>query len=920
MQSSSCSAPTTHNRPDVREIRIPGLRRVLRVSWSDDALRRDVADEIAFHVDARTEELVRLGASPADARARAEAEFGDVQHAQLELLRVDRRRAGHQRRGEIIMTLIDDLRYAARGLLRRPAILVITTLTLAIGIAANAIMFGIVDQLMLQPPVHVRAPESMRRIYLQHRDRESGALQHNTVTTFLALDALRKNVPALDVVIHSFVDKYSLGSGAEARQVEVQLVSGNYFSVLGVRPILGRALLPSDDAMPTGEQVAVVSEGFWRAQLGADSAVIGKVLHIDRAPYTIVGVAPAGFSGLDRLNTDMWVPLSAMAGTTAGPDWATKPNNWWLQAFARVKPGANEDATAQAATRAYRNEIISWNERHQDTTGNVVLGSIIGTRTPDGLSKESRVSLWLLGVSAIVLIIACANVANLLIARTFQRRREIAVRLALGVSRSRLLQLLLAEAALLAVAGAVLALFVAIGASRAVQNLLLPGIVWSDSVIDTRVLLLTLGATVLAILLAGLAPALQGMGTRVSENLKSAASGITARSRMRQVLLLVQATLSVVLLIGAGLFVRSLNKVVSRDVGIDLDQVLLVQANLGGAGFTEPQVEELFRQGAERVSTLPGVSHATLVRKMVPTATAGGISLEVAGVERIRFPGGGPYYGVVGADYFPTMGTTVLRGRNFLPSEDVSPNRSLIINKIVADAYFPGVDPLGRCARLGSDTVCSTIVGVVENMMLFQLIKDDRALLFVPLAHQTFGDRPVQAMVVRVDPRAGNLVATVQREMQALAPGMPFVTVEPFNQRVAKQLRPWRLGATIFTIFGVIALVIAAVGLYSVMAYWVTQRTHEIGVRMALGARRAEVVRLVAWQSSRPLIAGVLLGVGIAWFASRWVVDMLYETSPTDPMVYAIAAILLLVAGVAASVVPARRASAVDPARAIRVE
>ena len=818
------------------------------------------------------------------------------------------------------MSVIDDLRYAIRGLLQRPGLLTVAVLALSIGIAANAVMFGIVDQLMLRPPLHVQAPDAMRRVYLQHRDRDDGTLNHMTVTTFLALDALRKNVSALDVVIHSFVGKYSLGSGPDARQVEVQLVSGNFFSVLGVRPMLGRALVPSDDVLPRGEPVAVVSEQFWRGQLGADSGAVGRVVRINGQPYTIVGVAPPGFSGLDRLNTDAWVPLSAMAGTTAGPDWATKPNNWWLQAVARVKPGVSEVAATGAATRAYRNEIISWNETHQDTAGNVVLGSIISSRTPDGLSKESKVSLWLMGVSVIVLIIACANVANLLIARTFQRRREIAVRLALGVSRSRLLQLLLAEAALLAAVSAALALVIAIGAGRVVQNVLFPGIVWSDSVIDARVLVFTLGAAVLCILLAGLAPALHGVGTRVSENLKAAASSVTARSRLRHALLFVQAALSIVLLIGAGLFVRSLNNVVTRDVGIDLDRVLLVQANLRGTGITRPQVEELFQRGVERVSRLPGVTHATLVRLMVPTATASGMSIRVPGVERIAFPGGGPYYGVVGSEYFPTMGTTILRGRNFLPAEERAPNRSLIVNKIVADAYFPGVDPVGRCVTLGSDSACSTIVGVVENMMLFSLVRDDRALLFVPLAHQSFGSGPIQAMVVRVDPRAGDIAPTVRREMQALAPNMPFVQVEPYTQRVERQVRPWRLGATMFTIFGVIALVIAAVGLYSVMAYWVAQRTHEIGVRMALGARRGDVVRLVAWQSSRPVIAGLLLGVAIAWFASRWVVDLLYETSPTDPVVYAGAGIMLLAASVLASVVPARRSAGIDPARAIRVE
>ncbi|HYC53159.1 MAG TPA: ADOP family duplicated permease [Gemmatimonadaceae bacterium] len=904
----------------MREIRIPGLRRVLRVSWSDDALRRDVAEEIAFHIDARTAELTRLGATPGAARARAEAEFGDRGSTQRELVTVDRRRAGHQKREDVFMSFVDDVRYAARGLLRRPALLTITTLALSVGIAANAIMFGVVDQLILRPPSHVAAPETMRRIYFQHRDRMTGSLEHGAVSTFPVFDALIQHVPQLDVVVYSFVEKYSLGSGTDARQVEVQQVSGNYFGVLGVRSQLGRTLLPSDDVYPQGERVVVVSERFWQRQLGADSGAIGQVMHINNEPYTIVGVAPRAFSGLDRLNTDMWVPLSAMAPSTAGPEWHDKPNNWWLQAVARVRAGS-DDAVATAATRVYRDEVISWNESHQDTTGGVVLGSIISTRTPDGLSSESKVSLWLMGVSVIVLIIACANVANLLIARMYQRRREIAVRLALGISRLRLLQLLLTEAALLAAVSTALALLIALGASRVVQNVLLPGIVWSDSVIDGRILLFTLAATVVCILLAGLAPALSALGTRVSENLKAAAGSVTGRTGVRHALLLVQAALSIVLLIGAGLFVKSLNNVVTRDVGIDLDKVLLVRADMGRLGFSAARREETYQLGRERVSAIPGVTHATLVRQMVPTASASGMSLKVPGVtERPKIAGGGPYYGVVGADYFPTMGASMVRGRNFLPSEERTPNRSLIINKIVADAYFPGADPIGQCARLGSDSVCSTVVGVVENMMLFSLVRDDRALLFVPLAHQTFGEKPIQAMVVRVERNIDAIAPLVRKEMQALAPNMPFVQVQPYTQRVASQVRPWRLGATMFTAFGIIALVIAAVGLYSVMAYWVAQRTHEIGVRMALGAQRGDVVRLVAWQSSRPVIAGVVIGSLVAWFASRWIIDLLYETSTTDPFVYVGAAALLVIAGLVASIVPARRSAAVDPARAIRTE
>jgi len=903
----------------VREIRIPGIRRLLRVSWSDDAVRREVDDEIRFHIDARVEEMLRLGASEKEARERAESEFGDVRRSKRELVDVDRRRMGHEKRGELLMSFIEDVRYAARGLMRRPALLIVTTLALSIGIAANAIMFGVVDQLLLRPPAHVAAPEALRRVYFLY---SKWGTQVQATTTYPVVAALQRNLRIADVVGLDHSAKYSLGSGADARQVDVQMVSGNFFSVLGTQPAMGRGFALDEDRIPQGAPVVVVSDGFWRRELGEASDAVGRVLHLNGKPFTIVGVAPKGFSGIDREYVDAWVPISAMAPYVMNPDWHNKPNSWWVEAIVRLRPDVTPEVTATQATAAYRAEMKSWGEdQAQDSISSVVLGSIIGTRTPQGLSRESKISLWLMGVSAIVLLIACANVANLLIARNFQRRREIAVRLALGVSRGRLLRMLLTESGLLAAISATMALAIAFIASRLVQRVLLPGIVWDDSVLDARVLAFTLLVTVACIVLSGIAPALQGIGTKVSDALKASSSQIAgSRSRLRYSLLVAQAALSFVLLIGAGLFVRSLRNVIGRDVGIDLDRVVLVSMDLDRLGFSKAQIEDVFRRGQERLSSIPGLASSAIVRQSVPSQSGNAMGFTVPGVERPEIPGGGPYYSVVGGSFFSTMGTSVLRGRNFTESEERTPSRVMMINKIVADAYWPGKDPLGQCVKLEDDATCTTVVGVVENVMLFALVKDDRAMLYLPPAHVSFGDRPPAAFVARSNGDPKPMLALIRKEIQALEPNMPFVQVEPYIDRVAWQLRPWRLGATMFTLFGVVALIIAAVGLYSVMAYWVSQRTHEIGVRMALGAQRADVVRLVAWQSSRAVITGLLLGALAAALASRWVVDMLYETSPRDPIVYGGAALVLVAAALVASVVPARRSAAVDPALAIRTE
>jgi predicted permease len=691
--------------------------------------------------------------------------------------------------------------------------------------------------------------------------------------------------------------------------------------MLGVRPALGRFFTDDDDRIPVGEPVAVLGFGAWQRLFASDSSVLGRPLLLQGKSFTVVGVAPRGFAGTDRQRIDVWLPISAMANETMGPGWHNTANSWWARIIARLQPGQTPAVAADQATIAYRGIVREWKDRFRDSTATIVLSSIISTRTPNGISPESKVSLWLMGVSGIVLLIACANVANLLIARTLERRREIAVRLALGIGRGRLARMLLTESAVLASAGALAALAISLGASRLVQDVLLPNIAWSESVIDARVLAFALGVSAACIVLAGLAPALQGLGTKVSDGLKASSRQIAGgRGRLRFALLLAQAALSVVLLVGAGLMVRSLNNVVSRDVGIDRDRVLRVTMPLSRFGFDRAQVEEIFRRGAERLRAIPRVTNVAVARLTVPMGSASATSFEVPGVKRPELPGGGPYNSAVTSGFFATVGATIVAGRDFTPAEERTPSRVLIVNEIVARGYWPDESPIGKCATFGRDSTCSQVVGVVRNVLQFSMIRDDRAIVYAPPSHPGVAGALPRAMLVRVSGDPATVIPGIRRELQALAPTMPFVQVKPYAELVAPQLQPWRLGATMFTLFGVIALVIATVGLYSVMAYWVAQRRHEIGVRMALGAQRADVVRLVALQSSRAVIAGLVVGGIVALVASRWLANMLYDTSVRDPVVYGGAALALAVAAVVASIVPARRSTAVDPAQAIRAE
>ncbi len=882
------------------------------------SVERDIDDEIRFHIEERVDDLVRRGWGADDARESALREYGDVARSQRELAEVDRRRLGRKHRREILMSTWDDLRYSARSLLRRPALMAISLSALTIAIAANAVMFGVIDQLMLRPPSGVAAPDQVKRIYF--REHFDNKVSTGPTTSYPMISAIQSGIPSLDVAAF-FAGTHTLGLGRDARSVQIQIVSGNSFRVLGVALAAGRACTPAEDDPFNPTRVAVVSDAYWRGELGEARDVLGTSVTIDGSPFTIIGIAPPRFSGINRERTDMWVPASSLAAQAFGAKWHSNAGSYWVQAIGRLRQGATTQLAESQGTAAFRNEIRAEKQPWRDSVGTVVLGTLIGTRTPDGVSPESRVSLWLMGVAVIVLLIACANVANLLLARTFERRREIAVRVALGVSRARLLRQLLSEAALLAGVAAIASVVVAEWASRFVERTLLPGIVWTDSVLDTRILAFTLGAAVLCILLAGAIPAAHGMATDVSDGLKSSSRQIAGgRGKLRQALLATQAALSIVLLVGAGLFVNSLRNVVRRDVGIDIDHAMAVSMDLSHLGFSRPDIDATFQTALARATTVPGVKTAAMVWTTVPGATASAMSFAVPGLaKKPQLSGGGPYYGGIGANFFAAIGARIVRGRDFTPSEERAPTRVMIINQMLADAYWPGANPIGQCARLGSDSTCTTIVGVAQNIMLFRMIKDDRAMIYLPPLHPML-DGPPSAIIVHTAGDPGLVIPELRRAIQSVAPNMPFVSIRPYSEVIAPELRPWRLGATMFTLFGVIALIIAAVGLYSVMAYWVSQRTHEIGVRVALGARTSDVVRLVTLQGSRAIGAGIVLGAAIALFASRFIADMLYETSTHDPRVYIGAALVMVLAGAAASVMPARRSAKVDPAIALRSE
>lgn len=891
--------------------RLPGTRR---------GIEQDVEDELAFHLDQRAAELERAGLSPAAARAEAERRFGGVSGARRQLATIDRRRERGQRRAEWWEGIVHDVRYALRGLRRQPGFAAAVVLALGFGLGATAAMFGIVDRLLLRPPAHVRAPEDVGRLYFTETFSWAGVVTQES-TSYPDFVTLRDHTRAVRQVAAYFPRALSVGRGRDAQQVRSIAASGAYFPLLGVRPVLGRFFGPAEDALPTGQRVAVISDGFWRRRFGADSSVLGRTIELDQTAFTVIGVAPAGFTGVGLNAVDVWVPLSTVGAHTIGEGWEHFGGWRWIRLLARRTPGYTREQANAEMTTIYRAAL---QERgHPDSTATVTVGSIIAARGPhDGGSgvSEARISLWLGGVAVFVLLIACANAVNLLLARAVRRRREIGVRLALGVSRGRLVRQLLVEGLLLAVLGGVAGLTIARWGGGVLRALLLPGVSWHESLFDTRLLGLAGGLVLLVAMVTGLAPAAHALSQNLIGSVKAGArEGPSGRSRVRQGLVLLQATLSVVLLVGAGLFVRSLRNVRGIPLGFDASRVLLVDLNLTDADAETR--DALFQQARDRVARLPVVERAS-VALSAPFWSSFSTGLRVPGLDSLpTSQDGGPYVNAVTPEFFATMGTPILRGRGFSEADGRSAPRVAIVSETFARMVWPREDAIGKCLILGSDTAaCSTVVGIAADARRQSLTGDAPVMqYYTPLAQEQ-SPGVMRVLFVRVRGDLDKALVAVRRETQSVSADLPYPTVRYLADLVEPEIRPWKLGATLFSIFGAVALALAALGLYSVVAYSVAQRVHEMGVRVALGARGGDLARLVVRQTLWVVAVGLAVGLVAAVIAGRWAQPLLFHVSPRDPVVLGAVTGTLLLVGVLASLAPARRAARVSPAEVLKAE
>ncbi|MBK8059733.1 MAG: ABC transporter permease [Gemmatimonadetes bacterium] len=818
-----------------------------------------------------------------------------------------------------------DASYALRSMRRSPAVALLVTITLALGIGANAATFTLIDELYLRAPRGVRSPETLRRVWIRHF-RTGGGVPFTTPSLHYPLYQSIAGAMGGSSNVALFATDWGMRMGGElaAPRVRVVYASPNYFDVLGVRPARGRLFTTDEGTLGKGAAVVVVSDAFWRDKLGARADAVGQTVLIGRTPHSVVGVLGPAFRGLNVQSADAWVPLA----TYPQPEWMREP--WWqstnqyaLRAVARVPASFDEQGFAVRATSAARTLNRSLDGPRADTLMTVVAGSIIAARGPGSPSPELLISTRLAGGAALLLLIACANAVNLLLVRGVSRRREIALRMALGVSRRQLMRLLTVEALLLTAFATAGALLVAAWGGSALRTLLLPDIEWSHPVLDSRVAAFTAVVGCLVGLIAAVVPALQASRGDVSSALAHSAQGGGGRhrSRLRGGLVVVQAALAVVLLCGAALFVRSLRNVQALDIGFDADQLLFAGVRFAD-GATPPSttVAPAMREVARRLRGRAGVAAVAAVA-MDPMQGFSVVQFYTGGDSAGSFGANEPTLGVVSPEYFAATGLRIISGVGFSTAGPGAAPREIVINDAMARILWRSNSPLGACITFGSRTApCFTIVGVVETARRDKVIEEAMPQYYASLDQPPFPDWLGTRLVVRVDSDA---LDAVRRDVRALLQATwPTGEAEmtAMRERLEPEYRPWRLGATLFTTFGVVALLVAVVGIYGIVSYGVSQRRREFGVRMALGAGTGNVLQQVVGESARTIAVGIVFGAIAVVALSAQVADLVYGISPRDPATMMGVGVLLLTVATIAALFPAWRATRVDPVETLRAD
>ncbi len=874
------------------------LRALLRRSQAE----RELDEELRYHIEQQTEQNIRLRMNPEEARSAALKAFGGVEQAK------DQSRDARGMRW--LEEFWQDLRYGARMLRKNPGFTAVVALTLALGIGANTAIFSVVNAVLLRPLAYKDAD---RLMWLSETRLPEVPSFNPSPANFLDWQKQNTVFEQLEAVNGR---DFNLVSGANPERIKGLVATHGFLSMLGLRPWIGRDFFPDEDR-PGHNNVAILSHELWQRRFGGDPNILNQTIKLDDQPFTVIGVMPPN-RDLRWRDDHIWIPIAFTA------DQIQNRRGGILNVFGRLKPGVSlEQARAEMSIIADRLA-----NQYPDTNAG---WNVSVTPLLESAVSEIRPSLLLLlGAVAFVLLIACANVANLLLARAAVRRKEIAVRTALGASRRRIVRQLLTESLLLSLAGGIIGLALASWGLKilmAMADNFWPRVM--DVSLDVRILTFTTGITLLTGLSFGLVPALQTSKPNLNEMLKDAGRGSTESGRRRLVrnaLVVVEVAISLVLLVGAGLLMRSFIGLQKVDPGFDPKNALTISLSLTERKYPESDRQASFYSRLiESVSALPGVQ-ATGAASAVPFSNAHwgsniGRGFRIEGRTGDQ-AGGGTSYFSVSPGYFRAMGIPLLRGRLFTKFDTKGAPRVAIINSTMANRYFPNEDPIGKRIQLISmfnngPEVYREIVGIVGDVRSYGLDQETPPQTYEPYTQEPF---PSMTLVARTAGDPTSLNETIRREVLQLDKEQPIFSSETLDRLVATSIGQRRFSMVLFAVFAASAIALASVGLYGVMSYSVAQRTQEVGIRMALGAQRRDVLGLILRHGLGLTLSGVAIGLIAAWAATRLLVNLLYGVSPNDPLTFIGVSLLLISVALLACYLPARRATKVDPIVALRCD
>ena len=870
-------------------------------------IKSEVEEEIRFHLELRIAELVRQGLSPAEAREEAVRMFGDVERTERAMSAADQRRERRDRRREYLREVLQDLKHAQRQLRRRPGFALVTVLTLALGIGATTAVFSAADHVILRPLPYVEAD---RVVALWEIDTRTGQTRKEiSPGNYLDWRERTRSFESM-ALIEPWGFDLSIGDDPP-EAIRAWAVTEGFFETIGARPILGRGFLPEEHA-PNAPQVVVISQGLWQRRFGSDPGIVGQAIRLDFEPATVVGIAPAFLQYPDR--REIWNPKRWYRNEAADR------RSSYMMAVGRLRSDVTMEQ-ARAELDAVANQLA---DEYPATNTSIRINAV---PLDEQILGSARPALFVLLIAVVfVLLIACANVASLMLARATERERELAVRAALGAGRSRLLRQLITESVLIAAAAGTAGIAFAYLGVRILIALSPPDLPRVDTItLDGRILLFALALTALTALLFGLAPALRASRVDLLTPLRAGGRSIFGsreRNLLRRALVGAEVALALMLLIGAGLLGRSLRMLIDNDVGFATENRASLQVFLWDLNPTAEQRLQRIEAIREALLASPAVDKVAVVTALPfhPSAIDPLSNLVVEG--RAPPPPGEEqrvYATIASPEYFELMGIPLRAGRPFTAADRADAPRVALVSETLARRYFPGEDPIGKVVRVGVMAAPRTweIVGVVGDVRPRALDSDPRAELFVPLA-QTANGSVTFVVKTRDDPAP--MMPALRAALWSAAPNQSIYHEATVKNLIASTLVERRFHLVLLRAFSFLALVVATAGIYGLIGYSMSQRTNEISVRMAMGARAQQIVRMVVTDGLKLAVPGVVLGLCGAMILTRFIATMLYEVRPTEPVVYVqIVGLVLIVAAIAAFI-PARRAASIDPARALREE